>query len=125
MVILTTLGKKLLLSRIVNNIEAEDFVLHLYSNNYNPKKSSTVSSFKEVHAPGYKPRTMWGLFWEVKRSKVEAVDELFTFEGKAGKIIGFYITTSGVLLWAEKFKEAFDVKRSGDSIKISIRIGIT
>ena len=125
MSIITTQGRNLILQKIVNKVEAQDFVLHLYINDYTPKKSSTIFDFQEMpEDKGYMYRTMWGLFWELNAGKVQAVEEVFIFTGKVGKVRGWFITEGDVVIWAEKFKEAFDGKRTGDKLKLNFRIGI-
>lgn len=123
--ILTTQGKNLILQKIVNKVEAQDFVLHLYSNDHSPKKSSTISDFEELKEDkGYMSRTMWGLFWELTSGKVQSVQEVFTFTGRLGEVRGWFITEGDILIWAEKFKEIFEVKRNGDTLKLSFRLGL-
>ena len=123
--ILTTQGNNLILQKIVNKVEVQDFVLHLYSNNYIPKKSSTIHDFQELtEDKGYKQRTMHGLFWELDKGKIQAIEEIFIFTGKAEEINGWFITEGDIVIWAEQFKESFTVKRTGDKIKLNFRIGI-
>ena len=123
MVILTTQGKDLILQKIINKVEQQDLVLRLFTNNYDPEKSSSRWDFDEP-IMNYSFRTMWGLFWELEEGKIKAVEEIFTFEGPAGKIRGWFITEGDIVVWAEKFDKPFDVKRKGDKIKLNFRLGI-
>ena len=125
MVILTKQGESILLQKIVNKIEPQNFVLHLYNNDYTPKKSSTRQNFEELsNENGYSSKTMWGLFWELSAGKIKAVEEIFSFTGKVGKVFGWFITEGDTVIWAEKFDNYFDGKRNGDKIKLNFRLGI-
>lgn len=109
----------------------EDLVLHLYTNDYTPDETSTLSSFTEVSGFGYAPITMSPSDWTLVAGDptvATAVEKMWSFTGNPGGIYGYYVTgnTSGKVYWAERFTNApIIIQNIGDRIYIPLAIGLS
>lgn len=106
-------------------------VLHLFSNNYTPTTTDTVSNYTEVSATGYSSQSLSPGNWTVSLiSGVEVASYItlsFTL-GSSATIYGYYLTdsTNTVLVGAEQFSGSPYVYPSiGGTLNISLQIGLS
>lgn len=109
----------------------EDLVLHLYTNDYTPDETSTVSSFTEVSGFGYSPAAVSALDWTLVAGDptvATAAEKMFSFTGNPGGVYGYFVTgsVSGKVYWAERFTNApIIIQNIGDRIYIPLAIGLS
>ena len=100
-------------SQFLNRITESGLLLHLYKNNIDLK------NVKEVYDFPSKP--LYGMFWDIEKN-IAYLEEEIVFDTPVGKVYGYFITDSNILLWAEQFKDApLDIS-IGAKIKFNIRI---
>ncbi len=89
-------------------------ILHLYSNNYAPTATSTISSFVESTWDGYEARTIATTDWATPTTDVDgkatstAPVQTWTCTADGGTVYGYWVEDSAdnSLLWAERFTSA-------------------
>lgn len=105
--------------------------LRLFVNDYTPVDGSLVASFTEMTTLGYAEKTLTKTSWVVTQGADGAVAEaayaVQTWSFTAGTLVnvyGYYIvdTTTGLLLWAERFPSAKPIQNTGDQIIITPKI---
>ena len=93
----------------------ENYILHLYNQNYTPVDASTHTSFTEATFTNYVNKTLTRANWNTPViSSAQAVSSYGTNPlswtcGASGDVVyGYWIegATSGKVLWAEKFGTA-------------------
>lgn len=121
-----TVGENKLIEFALGKSTPGDQILHLYVNNYTPVDGDTSASYTEMSTLGYAAKTLTKGSWTVAQNAGVAqatyADQTFTFTaGTAVTVYGYYVTdtTTGTLLWAEKFGTALTVQYAGDQIIIS------
>lgn len=122
----------LMLKAILNHTAPQDQTLKLFSNNYTPISTTVVGDFTEVTGGGYAAKTLTGTSWTVATNASNEAEatyaaQTFTFTGAiggSGIVYGYYViqTTSGLLLWAERFASSFTPTTNGDSFTFTPRI---
>lgn len=123
--VLTQKGKAFLLANLFNKEDTPlDLVLHLFSNEHTPEKDDTVDVYTEVVVDGYKPRVLWDFWWNVQADgEASRGPEVFTFDGEAGKVFGYYITSGTMLLGAERFGGGpYIGKQKGDKLTLDLAL---
>jgi len=109
-------GEGQLLTDILTN--ASTWKLRLYSNNYTPTNSDTVSNYTEATFTGYSAitltRSVSGSTWTITSSSspASASYPAQTFSATSAQTIyGYYITDSGgtKVIYAEKFASAISL----------------
>lgn len=114
-----------LIEAIVNKTSNSDLVLRLYTNNYTPLETDTVSNYTEASGNGYAAITLTGSSWSIAEGNPATAtfaQQTFTFTGALGNVYGYYVTRGdGELMWAEKFSSVVDIQNNGDEIKITLQ----
>jgi hypothetical protein len=113
------------LKHVLNNLAATDPILKLYVNNVTPGEANVAADFTEMSTQGYAAKTLAGASWSftaANPSHADFAQQTWTFDGTGGSTVvyGYFIvkTTSGLLLWAEKFTDGpYTIVNSGDAIK--------
>jgi hypothetical protein len=88
----------------------ENYVMHLYNNNYTPVAGSVTSNFTETAFTGYAAVTLTRSGWS-NPSTVSGdaqstyAQQSWTCTGTGDTLYGYYVVgaTSGTTLWAEAF----------------------
>lgn len=126
-----TMGEILLLQYIVGMVNADNPVLHLYSNDVTPSDSTVIGDLTQVSSStGYAPKTLLSANWTTTQSGgvTTAVysEQTFTFTTDA-TAYGYYITDeSNNLLWLERFSGApFDIPDGGGTISITAKLTLS
>jgi len=124
-------GEILLLQYIVGMVNADNPVLHLFSNDVTPSNSSVVGDLTEVSgSTGYAAITLTSHNWTTVQSLgvTTAVysEQTFAFSTDAVSY-GYYVTNeTGQLLWLERFSGApFDIPDGGGTISITAQITLS
>lgn len=123
-------GEILLLQYIVGMANADNPVLHLFSNDHTPSDSTTIALLDEVSSTGYTPVTLLSSSWTTTQSGgvTSAVysEQTFTFLTDA-TAFGYYVTNqSDQLLWLERFSGApFDIPDGGGTISITAKLTLS
>ncbi len=117
-------GELLLLQYIVGLVDAGNPVLHLYANDVTPTDSTVVGDLLETTSSGYAAITLVSSNWTTTQSGgvTSAVysEKTFSFATDC-TAYGYYVTTtSGQLLWLERFSGApFELPSGGGTISLS------
>lgn len=117
---ITNLGKKEILSRILNGNDKA--VLHLYKTDKILGILDTVQSFDEVNSIGYTPirlESQWSIT-SISPITASYVEVSFNFDISI-IAYGYYITnsTNTIVLFAEKFTDGqYKTSNAGGTIKI-------
>lgn len=124
-------GEILLLQYIVGMVNADNPVLHLFSNDVTPSDSSIKADLTEVSTlKGYTAITLLSANWTTTQTAgvTTAVysEQTFTFTTDA-TAYGYYVTDeSNNLLWLERFSGApFDIPDGGGTISVTCRLTLS
>jgi hypothetical protein len=126
MFVATQLGQIELLSYALNNQTPSDMLLHLYSNNWSPNYTDTLTNYTEVSVSGYVPMVLNGGMWTIGLNDsgiVAATYPMQTFPFSTSvTAFGYYITDNAIttVIFAEMFSNPpFYLSSSGGNIKIT------
>lgn len=114
-----------LLQHIVNKLAPTDPVLRLFTNNVTPGEADTAATYTEASGFGYAAVTCAGSSWTTTAatpSTASFAQQTFTFTGALGNVYGYFFTktTSGLLLWVERFVDGpYGIANNGDAVKLS------
>lgn len=116
-------GENLALEMIVNKTAAQSLKLKLYTSNTTPGESDVAGTYTEATGNGYAEIALTGASWgAASGGSIAYAQQTFTFTGALGNVYGYYIvqTTSGTLLYAERFADGpYNIANNGDQIKIT------
>lgn len=127
-IVVPNVGEGRILNNFLNKVAPQDATLKLYTNNVTPAETDTASTYTEATGSGYAAKNLVAANWTVTEgapSDGTAAEQTFTFSGALGNVYGYYLvqTSSGILLWAERFSSAPQViQNDGDQIKITPKI---
>jgi hypothetical protein len=122
-------GENLILAAILNKTAPQDQTLKLYVNDVVPSESDTAGTFTEASGSGYAAKSLSGASWSLVNGDPTVASyaaQVFTFSGALGLVYGYYVvqTTSGILLWAERFADGpYDVQVNGTTITVTPTLG--
>jgi hypothetical protein len=124
-------GEILLLQYIVGMVNADNPVIHLFSNNVTPSDSTVVGDLTEVAgATGYNAITLLSANWTTTQTGgvTTAIysEQTFAFSTNATSY-GYYITNeTGQLLWLERFSGApFEIPDGGGTVSITAKLTLS
>lgn len=112
-------------------------ILRLYVNNVTPGDADTAASYTEMTTGGYVSKTLTKTSWVVTPASGSTANpasagyaqQTWTFDGTGGAatVYGYFITdsTTGLLLWAERFAASKLVQYNGDQILITPQITLS
>lgn len=128
--VLVNQGEDLALKALVNHTAPQNLVLRLYKSNTTPAETDTEASYTEADFTGYSAANLTGSSWSTSgTAPTQAAYAQQSFTSSAGSqnqdVYGYYVTqtTSGKLLWAERFSNApFNIANNGDVIKVTPQI---
>ena len=123
------IGETMLLDNALKTASPEALILRLYSNNYDPIKTSVVGSFTEVTGSGYAAKTLTRAGWgaavpDGPSSSTYGTMQTFNWTG-AATVVGYYLVgaVSGTLYWAERlYSGAGQVFGNGDALNVQPRV---
>ena len=124
-------GEILLLQYIVGMVNADNPVVHLFSNNVTPSDSTVIGDLTEVATgSGYEAITLASANWTTVQSGgvTTAIysEQTFAFTTNATSY-GYYVTNeTGQLLWLERFSGApFEIPDGGGTISITNKLTLS
>ena len=124
-------GEILLLQYIVGMVNADNPVIHLFSNNVTPSDSTVVGDLTEVAgATGYNAITLLSANWTTTQTGgvTTAIysEQTFAFTTNATSY-GYYITSeTGQLLWLERFSGApFEIPDGGGTVSVTAKLTLS
>lgn len=124
-------GEILLLQYIVGMVNADNPVIHLFSNNVTPSDSTVIGDLTEVAgATGYNAITLLSANWTTTQTGgvTTAIysEQTFAFTTSATSY-GYYITSeTGQLLWLERFSGApFEIPDGGGTVSITAKLTLS
>jgi hypothetical protein len=126
--VFTQTGEVVALQNIVNNTAPQSLVLRLFSNNYTPSSTDTVSNYTELSGYGYSSVALTpSNFTFTQGNPVTGTypQITFTFTGAAGLIYGYFVTqaSSGNLIFANRFSNApISIANNGDQIRVTLTL---
>ena len=119
-----------ILEYIFNKQSPEDLDIRLYTNDYTPLETDTISNYTEATGGGYALIQLASANWTIvpgNPSQGTHTQVTWTFTGSVGNVYGYYITrrTTGDLMWAERFTNGpFNIQNNGDEIRITPRLSL-
>jgi hypothetical protein len=123
--VVPNVGAVLALKAFLNHTAGQNGVLRLYTNNITPGETDTAGTYTEAAGNGYAAITLTGGSWTVTEADPASAayaQQTFTFTGALGDVYGYFVTqtTSGILMYAERFSGApINIANNGDQIKIT------
>ena len=124
-------GEILMLQYIVGLVNADNPVLHLFSNDVTPSDSTVIGDLTEVSgSTGYQAITLVSSNWTTTQSMgiTTAVYSSQTFNFTTGvTTYGYYLSTeTGQLLWLERFSGGpFVYPDSGGNCSVAAKLGLS
>ena len=126
--------------RTIQDLVADELVLHLYRNDATPTDATTLTSFVEISGWGYSPKRLLPSLWSVSRTRegwrLFSYGKEITFEftgAGALTVYGYFVTRrkDGALVWADRLHppgtEPLDyivVHNPGDAIGLKLIVPI-
>lgn len=119
------------LLRVLLGIQAapSQVVYHLFTNDYVPIESSTLSSFIELSGSLYAPLTIQTADWVVSTSGgiTTAIRSMYAWPISGGATLyGYFVTDASgtVLLWCERFSSPIVVPAGGGTLNFTGKISL-
>jgi hypothetical protein len=122
-------GEEQILNVIFGKSAAEDLSVRLYTNNYTPDESATLSSFTEASTFGYTSVPVTSTDWTIAGGNPTygtTPELMFPFTGAAGNMYGYFVVgvTSGKVYWAELFEDGpINIQYANQRIIIPLKFG--
>lgn len=129
--ILPTNSEKTMLEFSLGVLVPGNQKLKLYVNDYTPVDGSLAANFTEMSTHGYAEKALTKTSWVVTAggagSPAEGAYAVQTWTFTAAALVtvyGYFITdtTTGLLLWAERFASPKPIENTGDQIIITPKI---
>lgn len=121
-----------LLSFMLGKTTPSNQTLKLFVNNVTPADGHTVSDYTEMSTHGYSAKTLSLASWSVASSGGVGTGtyaaQTFSFTSAASvTVYGYYVVDSstGALLWAERFATPYNIQFTGDAIVITPTITLS
>jgi hypothetical protein len=123
--VLPNVGEVQLLTMALKKATVEPQILKLFINDYTPVKGTVIGNLTEMSTLGYAAKALVRANWVISTvgGITTATHDLQTWTFTAGTLVtvyGYYIieTTSGVLLWAERFPGSGQpIQNTGDQVQ--------
>jgi len=121
-------GEVEMLARILNKNTPYDVELRLFVNDITPDENTVIGDLTESTGDGYSPQTLSGANWTISTdgsgvTTAEYPQVTFTYTGAEANVYGYYVTSNGVLLWAERFSDGpYTIPSGGGEIKVTPKI---
>lgn len=123
-------GEGRALNNFLNKVAPQDQTMILYKSNTTPAETDTAGSYTESTFTGYAAKSLTGASWTITEgAPTEAAAAAQTFTSSADQASEnaygymFKQTTSGIILWAERFAAApYAIANNGDNIVITPKI---
>jgi len=116
------------LENILNITAPQTLLLKLYTNDKTPAEADTEADYTVAVGFGYADVSLTPGNWVLTPGAPTLAaypQVIFTFTGALGNVYGYYITqtTSGKIMWAERFPSApHNVVNNGDQVKVTPKV---
>jgi hypothetical protein len=127
-----TVGENKLLEFALGFAVPGNQTLKLYVNNISPANGDTAGTYTEMSTHGYAAKTLLNGSWVVAQNAGEAegtyAQQTWTFAAAAAvTVYGYFIidSTTGVLLWAERFATSKVVEFVNDKILFTPKVTLS
>lgn len=125
---ITTSGKEVVLKYLTGNVSStETLKIKLFTNNYTPTPSASISDFTEATGGGYTEKILTSTAWTFANGIATCPSQLWTFTGSVGNVYGYYLVrqTTGDVVAAERFTGGpYNVANNGDTITVNLSLNI-
>ncbi len=123
-------GEGRALNNLLNKVAPQDQTLKLFKSNTTPAEGDTAATYTEATFTGYAAKSLTGASWTITEgAPTEAAAAAQTFTSSADQttenVYGYFFvqTTSGILLWAERFSNGpYAIANNGDNIVVTPKI---
>lgn len=118
-------AEDVMLQNILNKTAPQNQTMILYTSNTTPAETDTEATYTEASGFGYASVAFTGASWTITTgnpTSAAAAQQTWTFTGNLGNVYGYMVkqTTSGKILWAERFSDGpYNIVNNGDQIKIT------
>lgn len=130
--IIPTASENKLLEFMLGKSVPGDQILKLYVNNITPADADVAATYTEMSTHGYVAKTLLKANWTVAQNAgvAEAVQaaQTWTFTAAAAvTVYGYFVTdtTSGLLVWSERFTTGKVIQFAGDQIIVTPKITLS
>lgn len=130
--ILPAVGETKCLEFMLGKSAPGNQTLKLYVGDTPITDATVAGDFTEMSTLGYAAKTLTKASWTVAQDSDVALgtyaEQTWTFTaGSLVSVYGYFVidSTSGVLLWAERFTLSKDVLNSGDVIRVTPKITLS
>lgn len=105
-------------------------VVHLYTNNRDPRVNSQIDDFIEINGHAYSPVLLGPEDWSVRltrrnRVMAEATVEWNFSQGPRQVVHGFFVTSQSdadVVLWADRLEKPIELLNNGEHLAILMQL---
>jgi hypothetical protein len=132
MLIVPAVGETKLLEFMLGKSVPGNQTLHLYLGDTAITDTVVAGDFLEMSTLGYASKSLTKANWVIAQDNNVALatyaEQSWTFTGGSQvSVYGYFIkdTTTGVLLWAERFVQSKDILNNGDVIRITPKITLS
>lgn len=127
-----TVGENKLLEFAVGFATPGNQTLKLYVSNTTPADGDTAGTYTEMSTHGYAAKTLTKGSWVIAQNagvaEASYAQQTWTFSAAtAVTVYGYFVidSTSGILLWSERFGSAKVVQYAGDQILLTPKITLS
>ena len=124
--LIPTASENKLLEFLLGFATPGDQILKLYVNDVTPADADVAATYTEMSTHGYAAKTLLKSGWTVVQNggvgEGSQAAQTWTFTAAtAVTVYGYFITdtTTGLLLWAERFTNAKVIQNAGDQIIVT------
>lgn len=130
--LIPTVGENKLAEFMLGKATPSNQTLKLYVNDISPADGDTAGTYTEMSTHGYASKALSMSNWTVAQNGgvAEAVNsqQTWTFTAASAVLVyGYFVidSSSGVLLWAERFTTSKSIEYAGDQIIITPKITLS
>lgn len=130
--VIPTASENKLLEFMLGKSVPGDQTLRLYVNNIAPSDTDVPATYTEMSTHGYVAKTLTKANWTVAQSGAVAEGtqpvQTWTFTAAVAVLVyGYFVidSTTGLLVWSERFASAKSVALAGDQIIITPKITLS
>lgn len=125
---ITTTGKEVVLKYLTGSISTtEALKMKLFTNNYTPTVSASLTDFTEASGGGYAEKSLAASAWSFASGIATCPPQLWTFTGSVGNVYGYYLVraTTNDVVAAERFSSGpYNIANNGDTITVNVSLNI-
>lgn len=130
--IIPTASENKLLEFLLGFATPGNQILRLYVNNITPGDTDVAATYTEMSTHSYAAKTLTKASWVIAQNagvgEGSFAQQIYTFTvAPVVTVYGYYVTdsTTGLLLWSERFSSPKPVEFGGDQILITPKITLS